>query len=109
MDKGRVIKEISKEELDIECSRCTVIRTKQCEDAVIVLENELDLFDYKIIDDKEIRIQTIKNTFIVQRVEINHLTQQLVDIRQKESNKKLHTEWGLVSSNLIEQINNGLY
>ena len=56
LNNGRMLKEISKEELDLECSRCTVVKTSDTKHAVTVLENELNLNGYKVIDNSEIRI-----------------------------------------------------
>ncbi|HIR59927.1 MAG TPA: ATP-binding cassette domain-containing protein [Candidatus Onthousia excrementipullorum] len=56
IDKGRIIKDISKEELDLECSKCIVIRTKDVKKATVVLEKELSTTNYKVIDNTEIRL-----------------------------------------------------
>ena len=56
INNGRVLKEISKEELDLECSRCTVVKTTDTKLAVTVLEKELGISSYKVIDSSEIRI-----------------------------------------------------
>jgi ABC-2 type transport system ATP-binding protein len=56
VDKGRVLKEITKEELDLECSRCIAVKTDDVKTAVTVIENNLKISDYKVIDNSEIRI-----------------------------------------------------
>lgn len=56
VDKGHVIKELSKEELDLECQRCIVIHTEDVQKAVAVLEKQLVLTDFKVINESEIRI-----------------------------------------------------
>ena len=56
IENGRVIKELSKEELDIECSKCVVIQTDNIKKAAIILEKELKTTNYKVIDKKEIRL-----------------------------------------------------
>lgn len=56
IDKGRIIKDISKEELDLECSKCIVIKTKDVKKATVVLEKELSTTNYKVIDNTEIRV-----------------------------------------------------
>ena len=56
IDKGRIIRDISKEELDLECSKCIVIRTKDVKKATVVLEKELSTTNYKVIDNTEIRL-----------------------------------------------------
>ena len=55
IDKGKVLKEITKEELDQECMRCISIKTNDIKRAVVVIE-ENGITDYKVIDDSEIRI-----------------------------------------------------
>lgn len=56
MDKGRVLKEITKQELDLECSRCIVIKTDDIKQTSTVLESKLNISDYKVIDSQEVRI-----------------------------------------------------
>lgn len=56
IEKGKVMKELTKEELDLECSKCIVIKTDDVKKAVIVLEQELKTTNYKVIDKKEIRV-----------------------------------------------------
>ena len=56
IEKGKVIKELTKEELDLECSKCIVIKTDNVKKAATVLEKELKTTNYKVIDDKEIRL-----------------------------------------------------
>ena len=48
--------EITKEQLNLECQRCNVIRTDNVNDAVRVIEDTLHIHDYKVIDDREIRV-----------------------------------------------------
>ena len=56
IDKGRIIKDVSKEELDLECSKCIVIKTKDVKKATVVLEQVLNTTNYKVIDSAEIRL-----------------------------------------------------
>lgn len=56
IDNGRVIKELTKEELDIECSKCIVIRTDDVGRAAAVLEKDLQTTNYKVVDNEEIRL-----------------------------------------------------
>ena len=56
IDQGRIIKDISKEELDLECSKCIVIKTKDVKKTTVVLEKELSTTNYKVIDNTEIRL-----------------------------------------------------
>lgn len=55
IDKGRVLKEITKKELDLECMRCIAIKTSDTKGAVTVMEKS-GITDYKVIDNSEIRI-----------------------------------------------------
>jgi ABC-2 type transport system ATP-binding protein len=56
IDKGKVLKEITKEELDLECSRCIVVKTDYAKSVVTIIEKNLNISDYKVIDNGEIRI-----------------------------------------------------
>ncbi len=68
IDKGRIIKDLSKEELDLECSKCIVIKTKDVKKATVVLEQELKTTNYKVIDNTEIRLYDyLENTLKVNK------------------------------------------
>lgn len=56
LESGKVIKELTKEELDLECSKCIVIKTKDAKKATVVLEKKLKTTNYKVIDSQEIRL-----------------------------------------------------
>ncbi len=56
IENGRLIKSITKEELDLECSKCIVIKTNDSKKVAYLLEKELDTKNYKVIDDDEIRV-----------------------------------------------------
>lgn len=56
LEGGRVVKEITKEELDLECSKCIIIKTNKVKEASVVLEKSLRTFNYKVIDNTEIRL-----------------------------------------------------
>lgn len=56
IDHGRVLKEISKEELDNECSRATVLRVNDVKGTCVILERDHQIKNFKVIDDGEIRI-----------------------------------------------------
>lgn len=56
IDKGNVLKELTRQELDAECSRCLILKTSQVKEAAVLLESVLHLSDYKVIDEEEIRI-----------------------------------------------------
>ena len=55
-DKGRIVKDLTKEELDLECSKCIVIKTKDVKKATVILEKGLATTNYKVIDNTEIRL-----------------------------------------------------
>lgn len=56
IEKGKIIKEITKEQLDEECSKCIVIKTKEASKVAVILEEQLKTKNYKIIDDTELRL-----------------------------------------------------
>lgn len=56
IEKGKIIKELSKEELDAECSRAIVIKTKEVKKACYIIENTLKTTNYKVINKNEIRL-----------------------------------------------------
>ena len=55
IDEGRVLKEITKEELDLECMRCIAIKTNDTKRASVILEQN-GIRDYKVIDETELRV-----------------------------------------------------
>ena len=56
IDHGSVIKELTKEELDDECSRCLVVKVDDVKKSVGILENKLGITKYKVVDNDLIRI-----------------------------------------------------
>ena len=56
IEKGNVLKELTKEELDIECMRCHVVKTDDTKRAAVLIERELGITNYKVIDSGELRI-----------------------------------------------------
>lgn len=56
IEKGKVLKEITKEELDLECMRCHVVKTNDTKKAATIIEQKLGITNYKVIDSGEIRI-----------------------------------------------------
>ncbi len=55
IDKGKVLREISKEELDLECARCIVVKTNDAKRCAAVIE-ENGISDYKVADTEELRV-----------------------------------------------------
>ncbi len=58
IEKGEVIKELDKQELDMECSRCIVIKPDDAKKAAVFIEEKYGSDSYKVIADDEIRIYT---------------------------------------------------
>ncbi len=56
IEKGKIIKELSKEELDAQCSRAIVIKTNNVKETCLILEKELNTKNYKVIDKHEVRL-----------------------------------------------------
>ncbi len=56
IDRGRVLKEITKQELDMECKRCIAVKTNDTGLVAPVVEQKLGVTDYKVIDRTEVRI-----------------------------------------------------
>ena len=56
LDKGKVIKDLTKDELDAECTLCTVLRTDNVNRAVTLLEDKLGVTEFDVTDKEEIRI-----------------------------------------------------
>jgi len=79
LEKGKVIKELTKEELDNEWSKCIVIKTSNVEKVTVILEKELNTTNYKVIDKEEIRLYD----YLEQSQKVNKvLVQNNVDIKQ---------------------------
>jgi ABC-2 type transport system ATP-binding protein len=55
IDKGRVLKEITKEELDVECAKCIVVKTADAKRCATVIEKN-GISDYKVTSTDEIHI-----------------------------------------------------
>lgn len=73
IEKGKIIKEMTKEELDGECNKCIVIKTKDITKASVILEQELSTINYKIIDNTEIRLYDyLENSSKVNKVLIKN-------------------------------------
>ena len=56
INKGKILKEVTKQELNLECSRCIVVKTDDTKKTATILESKLNITDYKVIDSGEIRI-----------------------------------------------------
>lgn len=79
LEKGKVIKELTKEELDKECSKGIVIKTDDTKKVAVVLEKELNTTNYKVIDSGEIRLYD----YLEQSEKINKiLVQKDINVKQ---------------------------
>jgi len=56
IDHGRVLKELTKQELDMECKRCIAIRAGDTGRVAAMLEQKLGVTDYKVIGSEEVRV-----------------------------------------------------
>ena len=56
IENGKLIKEITKEELDLECSKCIVIKSDDAKKVAYLLENELKTTNYKVTCNNEVRV-----------------------------------------------------
>lgn len=56
IENGKLVKELTKEELDIECSKTLVIKTPNIKKATSVIEKYLKTNNYKLISNNEIRL-----------------------------------------------------
>lgn len=56
LESGKIVKQLSKEELDNECSRCLCIKVNDIKKTSVLLEEELNTTNYKILNDQEIRL-----------------------------------------------------
>ncbi len=61
IEKGKVVKSLTKEELDKECSKCIIIKTDDVKKVSVILEKELKTTNYKVIDKEEIRLYDYLN------------------------------------------------
>lgn len=62
LEGGKIIKELTKEQLDNECSRCLYIKVSDVKRASVLLEEELNTNNYKILNDHEIRLYDYLDT-----------------------------------------------
>lgn len=73
LEGGKIIKELTKEQLDLECSKSLVIKVNDVKAASVILEEKLNTKEYKIINDKEIRIyEYLEKPMIVSKAMIEN-------------------------------------
>ena len=82
IEKGKVMKELSKEELDIECSKCIVIKTDDAKKVAVILEKDLKTTNYKVVNKEEVRlydylenIETVNKTLVKNDVNIKQINE----------------------------------
>ena len=68
IDNGKIIKDITKKELDEECKIGTMIRCSDVSRAVVALENEAHIKDYTVIDDTDFNIYDEISQDAVQKI-----------------------------------------
>lgn len=56
IENGKLVKELTKEELDIECSKTLIVKTSNTKKAINIIEKELKTDNYKLINNNEIRL-----------------------------------------------------
>lgn len=56
LEGGTIVKELTKEQLDLDCSRCLCIKVNDIKKACVLIEEKLQTTNYKVINDQEIRI-----------------------------------------------------
>ncbi|MBR3971031.1 MAG: ATP-binding cassette domain-containing protein [Ruminococcus sp.] len=89
IDGGKVLKEITKEELDKECSRCIVVTTDDTKKAAAALESKLNITDYKVISETEIRIydenaktETLNKTLFQNEINVTGIHESGVSLEE---------------------------
>ena len=82
IEKGKVVKELSKEELDIECSKCILIKTDDVKKLTVVLEKELKTKNYNVINKEEVRlydylenVETVNRTLVKNDINIKQINE----------------------------------
>lgn len=87
IDKGKVLKEVTKQELDLECSRCLVVKTDDTKKAATILESKLNITDYKVTDMSEIRIyqenispKELNRTLVQNGIDVDGITESGVSL-----------------------------
>ena len=89
LEGGKIIKEVTKEQLDLECSKSLVIKVNDTKAASVILEEKLNTKEYKIINDKEIRIyeylekpMVISKTMIENNIELESIQETGISLEE---------------------------
>lgn len=87
IEKGRMLKEITKEELDLECMRCLIIKANDTKRCAAILEEKLGTTNYKVVDNGELRIyeeqihpQELNKTLVQNDVEVSAISESGVSL-----------------------------
>lgn len=56
IEQGMIMKQIDKEELDLECQKCLLIKIDDVKKATVILENKLNIKEYMVVNQNEIRV-----------------------------------------------------
>jgi len=72
IDRGRIIREISKDELDRECKRGVNIVCDDVKTACVIIENELGISDFVIADDRSLNVYSEIETSVLTRLLVNN-------------------------------------
>jgi len=89
IDHGKVLKEMTKQQLDNECRRCIVVKVSDSKKTSALLDNKLGITDYKVTDNNMIRIYNLDeetafiNRYLVNEgIEVSAIYESGVDIEE---------------------------
>jgi putative bacitracin ABC transporter, ATP-binding protein BcrA len=87
IEQGKIIKEITKDDLDIECMRCIAVKTTDSKRTSAVIEKKLGISDYKVIDENEIRIyddtvspEIINKTLVTENIGVSEISENGISL-----------------------------
>lgn len=87
LDQGKIVRQMTKKELDTECSKCIVIKTDDVKKTTVVLEKDLKTTNYKIIDQEEIRLydylehtDEVTRALVENRINIKGITESGISL-----------------------------
>lgn len=89
IEQGKIMKEITKDELDIECMRCIAVKTTDSKRTSAVIEKKLGISDYKVIDENEIRIyddtvssEIINRTLVTENIGVSEISEKGISLEE---------------------------
>lgn len=87
IEQGKIMKEITKDELDIECMRCIALKTADTKRTAAVIESKLGISDYKVIDKNELRIyddtvspEVINKTLVTEDIGVSEICEKGISL-----------------------------